>query len=232
MSGPEPSAKAAADPRTVRLALELLERTAGRRRRCRRCRNVIAENARKRGQTWSVCTACTQGCATCSSSTRPHARGVRAPRRRVGADRDGEGRRSGEHPPVRRHHLQPRRSVALIRTVAGPGPVYRIHVLTQSLPQAPADDVVASRRLPPPSRIPVIFVATGALESRHSVKETDDEHPDPFHFRCCSRSSRPSRLPNGPEGSVGGIVNRRPNRPAVCGGIVSGGHHVSEGFLC
>ena len=29
MSGPKPSARAAADPRTVRLALELLERTAG-----------------------------------------------------------------------------------------------------------------------------------------------------------------------------------------------------------
>ena len=58
MSGPEPSARATADPRTVRLALELLERTAGRRRRCRRCRSVIAENARKRGQAWSVCTPC------------------------------------------------------------------------------------------------------------------------------------------------------------------------------
>ena len=60
MSGPEPSARAAGDPRTVRLALELLERTAGRRRRCRRCRSVIAENARKRGQAWSVCTPCAQ----------------------------------------------------------------------------------------------------------------------------------------------------------------------------
>ena len=30
MTGPQPSARAAADPRTVRLALELLERTAGR----------------------------------------------------------------------------------------------------------------------------------------------------------------------------------------------------------
>ena len=50
MTGPQPSARAAADPRTVRLALELLERTAGRRRRCRRCRSVIAENARRRGQ--------------------------------------------------------------------------------------------------------------------------------------------------------------------------------------
>ena len=57
MTGPQRSARAAADPRTVRLALELLERTAGRRRRCR---NVIAENARKRGQAWSVCTACAQ----------------------------------------------------------------------------------------------------------------------------------------------------------------------------
>ena len=60
MSGPEPSARAASDPRTVRLALELLERTAGRRRRCRRCRSVIAENALKRGQAWSVCTPCAQ----------------------------------------------------------------------------------------------------------------------------------------------------------------------------
>ena len=59
MTGPQPSARAA-DSRTVRLALELLERTAGRRRRCRRCRSVIAENARKRGQAWSVCTACAQ----------------------------------------------------------------------------------------------------------------------------------------------------------------------------
>ena len=60
MADPQPSARAAADPRTVRLALELLERTAGRRRRCRRCRSVIAENARKRGQAWSVCTPCAQ----------------------------------------------------------------------------------------------------------------------------------------------------------------------------
>ena len=60
MSGSQPSARADTDPRTVRLALELLERTAGRRRRCRRCRSVIAENARKRGQAWSVCTPCAQ----------------------------------------------------------------------------------------------------------------------------------------------------------------------------
>jgi len=60
MTDPEPLTSAGADPGTVRLALELLERTAGRRRRCRRCRNVIAENARKRGQAWSVCTACAQ----------------------------------------------------------------------------------------------------------------------------------------------------------------------------
>ena len=60
MSAPEPSASAAADPRTMQLALELLERSAGRRRRCRRCRSVIAENARKRGQAWSVCTPCAQ----------------------------------------------------------------------------------------------------------------------------------------------------------------------------
>ena len=60
MTGPQPSARPAADPRTMRLALELLERTAGRRRRCRRCRSAIAENARKRGQAWSVCTPCAQ----------------------------------------------------------------------------------------------------------------------------------------------------------------------------
>ena len=62
MTGLQPSTRSVADPRTVRLALELLERTAGRRRRCRRrcrrCRSVIAENARKRGQAWSVCTPC------------------------------------------------------------------------------------------------------------------------------------------------------------------------------
>ena len=60
MTDPEPSTRAAADAGTVRLALELLERIAGRRRRCRRCRSVIAENARKRGQAWSVCTPCAQ----------------------------------------------------------------------------------------------------------------------------------------------------------------------------
>ena len=60
MTDPEPSTGAGADPGTVRLALELLERTAGHRRRCRRCRSVIAENARKRGQAWSVCTPCAQ----------------------------------------------------------------------------------------------------------------------------------------------------------------------------
>ena len=59
MADSQPSARAAG-PGTVRLALELLERTAGRRRRCRRCRSVIAENARKRGQAWSVCTPCAQ----------------------------------------------------------------------------------------------------------------------------------------------------------------------------
>ena len=37
MSDLQLSARPTADPGTVRLALELLERTAGRRRRCRRC---------------------------------------------------------------------------------------------------------------------------------------------------------------------------------------------------
>ena len=56
VSDPEPSTRVGTDPGTVRLAMELLERTAG----CRRCRSVIAENARKRGQAWSVCTPCAQ----------------------------------------------------------------------------------------------------------------------------------------------------------------------------
>ena len=57
------SARVDADSRTVWLALEMLERTAGRRRRCRRCRSVITENARKRGQAWSVCTPCDRAIA-------------------------------------------------------------------------------------------------------------------------------------------------------------------------
>ena len=60
MSDLQLSARPTADPGTVRLALELPERTAGRWRRCRRCRSVIAENARKRGQAWSLCTPCAQ----------------------------------------------------------------------------------------------------------------------------------------------------------------------------
>ena len=60
MSDPQLSARPTADPGTVRLALELLERTAGRRRRCRRGRSVIVANARKRGQAWSLCTPCAQ----------------------------------------------------------------------------------------------------------------------------------------------------------------------------
>ena len=49
---------ATADPRTVDLALALLERTAGRRRRCRRCREIIPENAGKTGSAWSICSTC------------------------------------------------------------------------------------------------------------------------------------------------------------------------------
>ena len=48
----------APDPGTVQLALELLERAAGRRRRCRRCGNVIAQNAGKTGGAWSMCSVC------------------------------------------------------------------------------------------------------------------------------------------------------------------------------
>lgn len=49
----------APDARTVRLAIQLLERTAGRRRRCRRCGQAIVENAGKAGTAWSVCGSCT-----------------------------------------------------------------------------------------------------------------------------------------------------------------------------
>jgi len=52
MADPQPSASAAAEPRTMEFALDLLgRRTAGR-------RSVIAENARKREQAWSVRTPC------------------------------------------------------------------------------------------------------------------------------------------------------------------------------
>ena len=43
----------------------------------------------------------------------PHPRGVRAPRRAVAPDREREGRRAGQHPPVRCDHLQLGRSLAL-----------------------------------------------------------------------------------------------------------------------
>ena len=46
----------------------------------------------------------------------PHLGGVRAPRRGVGADRVGEGRRSDQRPAVRCDHLQPGGSLALTRT--------------------------------------------------------------------------------------------------------------------
>ena len=60
MSGLEPSARAVIDPRTVQLALELLERTAGTLATMPALPSVIAENARKRGQAWSLCTPCAQ----------------------------------------------------------------------------------------------------------------------------------------------------------------------------
>ena len=50
----------APNERTVRLAVKLLERTAGRRRRCRRCGHAIVENAGKRGAAWSICAPCAQ----------------------------------------------------------------------------------------------------------------------------------------------------------------------------
>ena len=48
----------AADPAIVQMALALLQRTAGRRRRCRRCGNAIPENAGKAGTAWSLCSVC------------------------------------------------------------------------------------------------------------------------------------------------------------------------------
>ena len=48
-----------ADERTIQLALAHLERTAGRRRKCRRCDQAIVENAGKAGTAWSLCRGCT-----------------------------------------------------------------------------------------------------------------------------------------------------------------------------
>ena len=50
----------------------------------------------------------------------PHPRGMRAPRLAVAAAREREGRRAGEHPPVRCNHLQPGQSLALRRCVQRP----------------------------------------------------------------------------------------------------------------
>ena len=50
-----------------------------------------------------------------------HPRGIRAPRWAVAPAREREGRRAGEHPPVRCDHLQPGRSLALMGyTYSGP----------------------------------------------------------------------------------------------------------------
>lgn len=46
------------EARIIQLAVQLLERTAGCRRTCRRCRSVIVENAGKVGTAWSVCAPC------------------------------------------------------------------------------------------------------------------------------------------------------------------------------
>ena len=50
MSGPNPSARAAADPRTVRLALELLERTVGRSKPHRAGRWALAMQTKAKGE--------------------------------------------------------------------------------------------------------------------------------------------------------------------------------------
>jgi len=46
------------DDRTNQLALAYPERTAGKRRRCRRCGQAIIENAGKTGASWSLCGVC------------------------------------------------------------------------------------------------------------------------------------------------------------------------------
>ena len=43
------------DSTLLQAAVQLLERSAARRRRCRRCGNLVARNALKRGPAWSVC---------------------------------------------------------------------------------------------------------------------------------------------------------------------------------
>ena len=50
----------------------------------------------------------------------PHPGGVRAPRRRVGADCEREGRRSNQHPAVRCDHIQPGRPVAVTARAGRP----------------------------------------------------------------------------------------------------------------
>ena len=45
------------------MALALLERIAGHRRRCRRCGNTVAHSADKRGEAWSLCLVCTPAVA-------------------------------------------------------------------------------------------------------------------------------------------------------------------------
>ena len=51
------------DPTLVQAALQLLERSAAGRRRCRRCGNLVARNALKRGPAWSVCGPCEEAIA-------------------------------------------------------------------------------------------------------------------------------------------------------------------------
>ena len=62
MSGPQPSARAAARvPAQCGLRWSCSSAPQDDRSTiARRCRSVIAENARKRGQAWSVCTSCAQ----------------------------------------------------------------------------------------------------------------------------------------------------------------------------
>ena len=84
-----------------------------RRTGCARC-----SRPRPASSTWMASARSTRGRGGASVARRTggsHSGGVRAARRGVGADRDGEGRRPGTGPPLRGDHVQPRRSVALSR---------------------------------------------------------------------------------------------------------------------
>ena len=72
MTGPQPSARATADPSHGAACARAARTHRGATATMPTCRSVIAENARKRGQAWSVCTPCAQRSRTRSAGSRSH----------------------------------------------------------------------------------------------------------------------------------------------------------------